>query len=300
MPLIGVVDPSHKEKARDTQGRLPKWLTLADALDAARDPRWSQWPWELLNAMFGSTRTGTTSRRPRSWTTACAPTSSSGRPTTSRTWTTSTSPSVARTCTALEVYAHPEAIAEARFYTTIDGETVSCSPDHLTRDTLTDWKFTENPPQYQYPWRNHTEQVQFNAFIVRNAHRWSGTASLRSTPPLARCPSTPRSSGRPTSWSYLGPKQVKALRVESKQEYVDGDRQQDGQGQAPGRVVRRQGAGYPEPRVAMFKEALRVWPDWPEGAEKLWGGEPGYTCPGSPLCRIPNCIAKRYPGRLTW
>ena len=35
LPLIGVVDPSHKEKARDTQGRLPKWLTLADALDAA-------------------------------------------------------------------------------------------------------------------------------------------------------------------------------------------------------------------------------------------------------------------------
>ena len=64
-----------------------------------------------------------------------------------------------------------------------------------------------------------------------------------------------------------------------------------------------------EPRVAMFKKALDApyiekngvrTLAWPEGAELLWGGEPGYECPGYPLCKLPNCLAKRYPTRLTW
>ena len=35
-------------------------------------------------------------------------------------------------------------------------------------------------------------------------------------------------------------------------------------------------------------------------AEDVWGGEPGYACPGPPLCRLPDCLARRYPHRLLW
>ena len=295
MPLVGVVDPSHKEMARDTQGRLPNWLTLADALDAARDNKWSPWPWELMNAMFSayqerdyiSTSTlvdhcvrADVIKRRMDYVEDLQSLYVPFRGTDLH--------------RVLEVAAHPEAIAEARFFTTVAGLEISCSPDHLTRTTLTDWKFTENPPQYQYPWRNHTEQVQFNAFIVRNStHSDWGTGQDFPFDPTVDVATE-------LHVVYLGPKFVKSLTVEKTTDYFDIAKGKEVRGKVPDVWSDDKVLGIIEPRVEMFQRALDIFPEWPEGAEELWGGEPGYTCPGYPLCRLPNCIAKRYPGRLTW
>jgi hypothetical protein len=54
------------------------------------------------------------------------------------------------------------------------------------------------------------------------------------------------------------------------------------------------------PRITAMARALESFPEWPEGAEEVWGGEPGWKCPGPPLCYLPNCLAKRYPNGLVW
>ncbi len=298
MPLIGVVDPSHKEMARDTQGRLPNWLTLTDALDAARDNKWSPWPWELLNAMFASYQNrdyiststlvdhcvrGDIIKRKEDYVEDLASIYVPFRGTNLH--------------GVLEMHAHEDTIAEARFYTEVAGQTISCSPDHLTRTTLTDWKFTENPPMYNYPWRNHTEQVQFNAFIVRNATvmEHEGRKGWTNRPFDPR-----KEKATELRVVYLGPKFVKSLTVESTKDYFDIAKGKEVRGKQPDVWSDAKVLDILEPRVMMFQHALDIYPEWPEGAEELWGGDASYQCPGTPLCKLPNCIAKRYPNRLVW
>ncbi len=295
MPLVGVVDPSHKEMARDTQGRLPNWLTLDEMLKAAEDSKFSSWPYELVRAMFAGyqerdyTSTSTlvdhcvrsdVLKRKEDYVEDLQSLYIPFRGTNKH--------------RLLEENAHPEAIAEARFFTTVTGQEISCSPDHLTRTTLTDWKFTESPPMYNDPWRNHTEQVQFNAFIVRNStySEWKDNTEDFPFDPT-------KEKATELRVVYLGPKFVKSLTVEHTVDYFDLAKGKEVRGKRPDVWSDDKVLGIIQPRVEMFQRALDVYPEWPEGAEKLWGGEPGYQCPGSPLCKLPNCLAKRY-GRLTW
>src|SRR6266498_4049846 len=54
MPLIGLVNPSHDERAADEPGRLSKWIPLEDLLPLAEDPpggpKWAPWTYELIRA----------------------------------------------------------------------------------------------------------------------------------------------------------------------------------------------------------------------------------------------------------
>ena len=296
--LVGVVDPSHKEMASDTLGRLPNWLPLTDALEASKDGKWSSWPYELVSAMFSTYQN-------RDYISTSTLVSHCVRADVLKrkedyvedveslyvpfrgTWGHG----------VLEAYAHEDSIAEARFFTTVAGTEISCSPDHLTRTRLTDWKNTENPPQYNNPWPNHQEQVQFNAFIVRNMEKVEWGTSL--VPELL--PFDPRKEVvKELALVYLGPKKVKVLMVERTTDYFDFVKGKEMRGKQPYIMTDDEVLAILEPRVKMFKRALEVYPEWPEGAEKLWGGEAGWACPGYPLCRLPNCIAKRYPNRLTW
>ena len=69
----------------------------------------------------------------------------------------------------LETNAHPEAVAEARFHKHLDGlGWFSGSPDLVdpVRGYLYDYKFTGENPKFDYPWKDHREQVQINRWLV--------------------------------------------------------------------------------------------------------------------------------------
>jgi len=53
--LVGIVDPSHYERAHARAGRLPNWLTLDEALlaSSAPNPKWSPWTFEIIQAALG-------------------------------------------------------------------------------------------------------------------------------------------------------------------------------------------------------------------------------------------------------
>ncbi len=300
MPLVGIVDPSHKEMARDTAGRLPEWLPLDDALKYAEDGKWSPWPYEIVRAMFE----GYQNRDYISTSTLvdhCVRSDVIKRKfdyveDLENLYVPFRGTMIHQ---VLENYAHADAIAEARFWTTVAGVEISCSPDHLTAQRLTDWKVTENPPQYNNPWPNHQEQVQFNAFIVRNYE----------SADRANFPFDPHEGVKELALAYLGPKKVKVLLVERTTDYFDFVKGKEMRGKQPYIMSDEDCLKVLEPRVEMFKRALASpyiekngvrTLAWPTGAEELWGGEAGWECPGYPLCRLPNCLAKRYPNRLTW
>lgn len=297
MPLIGVVDPSHKEMARDNFGKLPNWLPLDEALEQAQEggTKWSPWTYELIAAMFGE------HQERQSRITASALVSHCTR-----------ADIIKRKMDyvedletlyipfrgtmlhkVLEGYGHVEAMVEQRFYTKVGDHEISCSPDHLTRTTLSDYKVTENPPRYNYPWPNHVEQVQFNAYIVRHhTHRED---------PEAPFPFDPRVDvASKLVLVYLGPKQPKPLLVERTVTYESLVKGKKVKEKKPDVWSDERVRDILEPRVAWFQAGLDAFPEWPDGAEDVWGGPPGWQCPGYPLCRLPNCLAKRYPGRLVW
>lgn len=306
MPLIGVVDPSHKEMARDSLGRMPEWLPLDAAVAAAEatGTKWSPWTYELMAAMFGEYQDRQSRISASSLVDHCARADVIKRKADyvedlESLYVPFRGTMIHRT---LELYGHTEAIVEHRFFTDVAGETISCSPDHLSRTTLTDYKVTETPPQYNNPWRNHTEQVQFNAFICRNATRWRRSGdSLDGDEDFSSLPFDPRES--PASKlvvMYLAPKWPKALLVEKTTDYFDFKKGKEVRGKQPFVMSDDQVLDVLVPRVEMFRKGLEAYPEWPDGAEKVWGGDPGWRCPGYPLCRLPNCLAKRWPNRLTW
>ncbi len=160
---------------------------------------------------------------------------------------------------------------------------------------------------YNNPWANHAEQVQFNAFIVRNATGFTraGREGVNEKQ-WNVLPFDPRKDvTKELALVYLGPKFPKVLMVERTTDYFDFVKGKEVRGKQPYIMSDEDVLKVLEPRVAMFKKALEVYPEWPEGAEELWGGEPGYTCPGTPLCKLPNCLAKRWSDdpkkrRLVW
>lgn len=79
----------------------------------------------------------------------------------------------------LETHAHPRAVAEPRYFATLDGlGELSGSPDLVDpyAGTLYDYKFTREVPRWDRAWSNHEEQVQVNRWLVDYAHtvEWQG------------------------------------------------------------------------------------------------------------------------------
>lgn len=308
MPLVGVIDPSHNERAEDEPGRLPRWLPVDDLLAraATADPGWSPWPYELLQAavgewqerdylstsMFSGCGRGTVLERREPFIYSVDEMYAALRGT--------------LTHYALQ-YAHrPNSLAEARFWTTINIKglrepiELSCSPDIITwnPDGLGDYKVTENPPQNNYPWVSHKNQVFSNQWLVRHAERWA----LDGEP--FDLPFNPR-EWQPTSLYlvYLGPKGPKTLEVKKTREVPNPKNTG---------MVKRSLPYIPDdeeveamlfPKVKAMAQALAAYPEWPfKDDEEPAGftGPPGWACPGKPWCSLPGCLAKRYPGGMFW
>ena len=300
--LIGIVDPSHDERATDEPGRYPNWLTLDEVLHVASrsDPKWSPWQYELLAA-------GLAEHQERDYISTsllaggCPRTSVLERRedyigTIDSMWAAFQGTMIHRT---LEAAVRPGGVAEWRFFTEVEGYDISCSPDLVTVDpgTLWDWKRTENPPTFGYPFRKHTLQVQYNRYIVNHAKSWVDNNGEKTDVPF-----NPRELNfEHCVVVYLGPKGPKPIEVMETRDV-----------QTPnGKTVRRkvpfvwsdqQVVDDMMPRLEAMAIALDAYPEWPDGLEKApgWEGPPGWKCPGPPLCYLPNDLAKRYPGGLVW
>lgn len=278
MPLIGVVDPAHSEAKRRVYGKPPPWISTDEALDRALDAKYSPFTWELLNALFAEHQERGTLISSSALVSACPRSEIISRCTDyvaelRDLYVPFRGTMVHRT---MELYQHPDSIAEHRFFTTLRGIQVSCAPDHLTRTRLTDYKVTEQPP-FSYPWVEHKEQVEFNAFICRNAELGPDDINLPFDPT--------KNPVEEVVLCYLGPKFPKTLRVESKGQPIIWDDD----------VIDKEFG----PRAEVFQQALEAYPKFPDNASFLWGGDETYKCPGPPICYF-NCLAKRWPEGLVW
>lgn len=293
--LVGIADPSHTGLKNRRGGKLPMWYSLEDLAAEATEasPKWSPWPWELMAAALGEHQERGDRISTTLLTSACPRGAVLERKVDYVGDLSNMYASLRGTLLhkVLEGYARPGSIEEARFYTEVDGVEFSGSPDLLTPTTVWDWKMTENPPSFGYPYRKHTEQVLVNAYVVRHY------TDIEYDKPMPFDPhETP-----PTKAvvMYIGPKEPKPIQVERKETWV-----------TPAGVEREgkrayvwsdaEALEYIRPRLSLMRRALKAYPKWVPGAEEVWGGKPGYTCPGPPLCHLPNCLAKRDPDLFVW
>lgn len=303
MPLVGLIDPSHGERAEHNDGRYPVWLPIGEVLDTAAtaSPKWSPWTYELIASAIaewqerdyisttmlvgGCARSAVIERR-EDYVLSLDSLYASLRGT-----------QIHRT---LEGTSRPGSVAEARFFTTqyVSGfgdVQVSCSPDLITPDgTLWDYKVTENPPTFGYPFKKHTLQLQFNRYIVNHAEKWTMGGEAFDIPLNPRTMDFTH-----LAIVYLGPKGPKVIECMASREVVTPNN----------RTIKRK---MPDiwsdekveaefmPRLEAMVRALAAYPEWPDGVEDVWGGKPGWKCPGPPLCYLPNCAAKRWPDGLVW
>lgn len=308
MPMVGVVDPSHDERAAQEEGRLPVWAPVDQVLEAAMtgNPKWSPWPYELIKA-------ATEEHQERDYISTTMLTGGCGRGKVlerradyvgdiDSMYASLMGTLLHRT---LEYESRPNAVAEWRFFTDIEvgGRTieVSCSPDVVVYEDepgIWDWKKTENPPTFGYAWKNHDRQLQYNRYIVNNAKHWTDQNGDEVAAPF-------------DPWSvvfrhlavvYLGPKGPKVIEITKTQEVPTprGDK-----------TVRRKAPFIWDdeavlddlmPRLKGTLIALDAYPEWPDGLNEFPGfeGPAGWACPGRPWCSLPNCLAKRYPNGLIW
>lgn len=300
MPLVGIVDPSHDELSSNEPGRYPRWFTREEVLTRAlnADPKWSPWPYELLTGILSEFQdrdyisvTMITDGCPRSsvierkedYILPISKLYASYRGTLFH--------------AMLENHARPNSIAEHRFHTTVDGLALSCSPDLVTPDGLWDWKMTENPPTFGYPWKKHTQQVQWNRYIVNNCERWEHQGEQN--PDL---PFNPRTANiRNLVVVYLGPKGPKPILVEKSMPYTTPNGKSIKRKQ-PHVLTDEEVLEAIRPRLRNMSMALEAYPRWPKGLEDEpgWAGPASWDCPGPPLCYLPDCAAKRWPNGLMW
>jgi hypothetical protein len=308
VPLIGLVDPSHEERAQDEPGRRPRWMRTEEVLDRALtgNPKWSPFPFELIQAALAEWQE-------RDYVSSTMLTGGCGRgkvlerkvdfiSTVDDMYASLMGTLLHRT---LEYESRPNAVAEYRFFTTIEvgGKKVevSCSPDVLIYENepgIWDWKKTENPPTFGYPWKSHTRQLQFNRYIVNHAERWVDAEGNDVTLPFS-------------PWDlafehlavvYLGPKGPKVIEcMKTKEVKTPNDR-----------VIKRKMPDVWDdeevlkelmPRLTAMVRALDAYPEWPFAEDEDppgFEGPAGWTCPGKPWCSLPNCLAKRYPNGLKW
>ncbi|MEM2973346.1 MAG: hypothetical protein QXS50_04270 [Candidatus Caldarchaeum sp.] len=199
----------------------------------------------------------------------------------------------------LEHAARPGSIAEWRFFTTVDGQELSCSPDLITYDTIWDYKTTENPPSFDYMYTGHKLQLQFNRFIFNNAEKWQPNDP--SIDP-ATIPLDPHHTKvQHLCIVYLGPKGPKVLETVKSVEITNSSGKKV-KVKKPDIWTDNQVLKELRPRLEAWKMAWDAYPNWPDGLENYpgWEGPPDWRCPGPPLCYLPNCLAKRYPNGLVW
>lgn len=308
MPLVGLIDPSHDERKADEPGRLPKWYPreefLARFLNAS--PKYSPWTYELVAAALDQWQD-----RDYISTTmlvgGCARSKVLERKAEfvldlDSLWPAFRGTQVHRT---LEFFPRPGSLAEARFFTKLyvkgagDVE-VSCSPDLLTQNpnAVVDYKAPvddKSIPTYGYPWQSQIEQLQFNRYIVNHAERWD----LREGDEL---PFDPRTLLFEHLYIvYLGSRWPKVIEV---QKSVDWTFKNGNVGKKKVADIWDDNKVEDEmvPRLLAMLRALDAYPEWPEGLENEPGfeGPPGWVCPGRPWCKLPDCVAKRYPNGLIW
>jgi hypothetical protein len=325
MPLVGIIDPSHYERAHAKAGRLPNWLTLDEALlsSQAPNPKWSPWAFELIQAALGEHQERGKRMSTTALTSACPRSSVLERSVDYIASLDSMYAALRGTMVhrTLESYARLGAIAEYRFFATIDGIEISGSPDLVTEDTVYDYKVPTDQtgvPSFGYPFRHQTEQLMMNAFILRHMTHWTDADGK----PDAPLPFDPRDT--PVTHAvivYLGPKGPKVIEYQVNQEFV-----------TPAGVTKKSKRPYVwsdeevlggrddddiknggmRAKLHIMKNALDSYPDWPEPwenpdtglvhtAEAVWGGANAtWDCPGPPVCRLPDCLARRRPGMYTW
>lgn len=296
MPLIGIVDPSHTQRRGDPW-TPPKWYPVDDILEQAyrADPRWSPWSYELLNVAVSEIQergdhistTALVSPCPRS---VVLERKADYVGDIDALWRAFRGTMVHA---VLERAQRPNSVAEVRFIMEFDDDELSCKPDLVTEaGDLWDYKNTENPPAYDYPYTEHTQQLQINRFVVNHADKWEAD----------ELPFNPRSlTFRHLSIMYLGPKWPKALET-LKTERVP---TKDGTGTKPRRVPDiwsdDKVTDLILPRFRALRAALESYPEWPYGVEEVWGGEPSWKCPGFPHCPLKGmCLASRYPEGMVW
>lgn len=323
MPMIGIVDPSHYERAHAKAGRLPNWMTLEEALLASQapNPKWSPWTFELIQAALGEHQERGVRISTTTLNAACPRSSVLERMedyigNLDNMYASLRGTMVHRT---LEAYTRLGAIAEGRFYTTIDGIEISGSPDLVTEDTVYDYKVPTDQtgvPSFGYPFRHQTEQLMLNAYILRHAERWDLPEGMTGLPfdpresPVTHAvivylgPKTPKVIEYLANQTFVTPKgvekQVKAPYIWTDEEVLAGHDKDD-------RKV-----GGMRAKLHIMYNALTQYPEWPDPwtdpdtdvtytAEQVWGGtNADYRCPGRPICMLPDCLARRNPGMYVW
>lgn len=308
MPLVGLIDPSHSEKKRDMPGRLPKWIPLEELLGtvATASPKFSAWTYELLAAALDQWQ-----ERDYISTTmlvgGCARSKVLERRENFILDADSLLPALKGSLVhrTLEFSNRPGSLAEARFYTTVyvkgvGDVVVSCSPDLVTQNpnAVVDYKVPTDDrsiPTYGYPWPSQVEQLQFNRYIVNHAERWD----LREGDEL---PFDPRTLNFEHLYIvYIGSKMVKVIECQTSQPYAykNGN---TGTRKVPDIWADDAVEDELLPRLSAMLKALDAYPEWPKGLEDEPGfeGPPEWRCPGKPWCKLPDCLAKRYPYGLTW
>lgn len=296
MPVAGVSDPSHKERKTDEPGRLPNWFTPDQLLHraAGAEPGWGPWSYELLAAALAHIQERGDNISTTALTSACPRSTVLERKESyiadlDNLWRAFRGTLIHRT---LELSARPGAVAETRFFAELpNGGELSCSPDLIEGFTMWDYKNTKQNPSYNYPYRSHTTQLQVNRWVVNNATRWE-----KDDKPFD-IPFNPRELNfRHLVVMYLdidGPKPLET--PYRKVTLPDGKFVREPYIWSDDEVLE-----WVTPRYDALRSALDAYPEWPDGVEEVWGGEPGYTCPGPPLCKLPNCLAKRFPHGLVW
>lgn len=308
MPLIGLIDPTHNERKLDRPGRLPNWYPRDQLLEhfETASPKYSPWTYELVHAALSQWQD-----RDYISTTmlvgGCARSKVLERTEDfigdlDELWPAFKGTQVHRT---LEFSHRPGALSEARFFTTLyvpgfgDVE-VSCSPDLLTQNpnAVVDYKAPTDDrsiPSYGYPWPSQVEQLQFNRYIVNHAEKWEIPIDQELT-------FDPRTLQFENLYIvYIGQRGPKVIEC-TKSVDIEFKNGNTGKRKVPDVWDDGQVENMLMPRLTAMLWALESYPEWPMGLEEQPGfeGRPGWACPGRPWCKLPSCLAKRYPDGLRW
>jgi hypothetical protein len=329
-----LVDPSHYERAHDSWNRPPNWFPIEDllALSLDKDVKWSNWTYEMIAAVLGEHQERLTRISTTTLVAGCARAEVIKRSADyvgniDDMYVPLRGTMVHRT---LERYARGASIAEAQFFTTIDGIEVSCSPDLVDQRTLYDYKVPaaeKGVPSFGYPFRHQTEQLMLNAYIARHAERWRtfDDGVTVENGPLAFDPR--EHPARQVAIAYIGPGMPKIILYERTEEFTTA-RGKVKKAKRPYVWSDQETLDFVRPRLHLMQSALEVFPLWPEpwvdpdtgdehtfegtfGASPVepWlveaylentGMDPRWRCPGYPYCRLPGCVAARWPAGLTW
>lgn len=303
MPLVGLVEPQHDAKKKDMAGVYPPWRPVQEILDdlLVAGPKYSPWPYELargailnhqergnrlsVTALVGGCMRGNIIERKEDYVGSLDGMYPSYRGVSMH--------------AALETVARAGSLAEWRFYTNVDGQEISGSPDLITYDTVWDWKTTENPPTYGYMYESHKLQLQFNRFCFNNATKWDSPSPDVDPTSIPLDPYHTRINH--LAIVYLtpkGPKVIEHQKTVKQQTRAGGERSVKVPDVWDDQLV----LDELRPRMEAWSKAWAAFPNWPAGLENYpgWAGPPAWECPGPPLCNLPNCMAKRYPNGLTW